>query len=109
MIDIVPLVHQARQTNRLVLDVMIVGTRNGLSPAVVFVQIVQFHIQDGRLHFVQTAVASLVGRHVFLRKPVVGNAADDLCQFLIVGGHSTTITQGSEVLARIETMTSCIT
>jgi len=47
--------------------------------------------------------------NIFLMTAIIAQGSDDLSQLSIVGGDSTSVTQGTKVLARIETMTSGIT
>ena len=105
MIDVVTVVHEFGQTDPVVLDMMIIGTRYVLSSLVLCIEVVQLHVKDSCLNVIQSTVTSLVSGHILLGETIIGDGTDGLRQRLIVGGHSTTITQSSEVLARIETVT----
>ena len=105
MIDVVTVVHEFGQTDPVVLDIIIVCTRDVLSSLVLGLEVVQLHVEDSSLNIIQSTVTSLVSGHVLLGEAIVGDGTDGLCQRLIVGGHCTTITQSTEVLAWIETVT----
>ena len=62
----------------------------------------EFYVQHGGLNLVQTAVATLVFKNVFLFRSVVGEGAYGVGKFLVVGSHGTAVAKGSEVFSRVE-------
>ena len=108
VIDICACLHQAGHVYRLMLNMGIIGMCNSLPSVIIFIQITEFHIEHSCLHFIQTAVSSLVGSYIFFLKTIVGDGTDDLCQLFIISGHRSSITQSTEVLARIKAVTSNI-
>ena len=73
------------------------------SPLLVpLIEITKFHIQYGRLQAVQTAVVSDLGVSVSFDLRVVPQHADLVREVGVVGRDTATVTEGTEILRRIE-------
>ena len=68
----------------------------------------QFYREDSGLDLVDARVAAKVIKDVFLCGTVVAEGLDGLGEFIVVGGHSASITHRTKILARIERMTCSI-
>ena len=69
---------------------------------VVGVEVAELDGEDGRLDFVEAAVATAVLEYIFAGRAVVGEGADGAGEVGIVGGHGAAVAQGAEVLAGVE-------
>ena len=68
----------------------------------------QFYGEDSGLDVVDARVAAKIIEDIFLCGTVVAEGLDGLGEFIVVGGHSASITQRTKILARIERMASSI-
>ena len=68
----------------------------------------QFYGEDGGLDVVDARVAAKVIEDVFLCGTVVAEGLDGFGEFIVVGGHSASITQRTKIFARIERMACSI-
>ena len=71
---------------------------------IVGIEVFQLHAQHSSLQLVETAVATAIVEDVFARRAVVGYRTEKRCKCLVVGGDGSSIAEGSEALAWIETV-----
>ena len=93
VVDVLCIVQQPGHADERMVQVLVIVVGYLLTMAVVIVQMAQLHIENGRLDFVQAAVAALVFEDLFTRRTVIGNGSYAVGQLLVVGGDGSGIAQ----------------
>ena len=93
-----------KQSHEVVAYFSFIKGSNVLATLVGCIEMLQFYGEDGGLDLVDARIAAKVIEDVFLCGTVVAEGLYGLGEFIVVGGHSTSIAQRTKVLARIERM-----
>ena len=67
----------------------------------------EFCQEDGGLDFVHAAVATQVVEDVMTSGAVIAHSTDDLGQFVVISGHSTSIAKRTQIFRGVEAMAGC--
>ncbi len=88
---------------------VIIVVCNNLTLCIVLYKVLQFHIKNGCLNLIETAVATCILEDILALATIVSESTNGCCQHRIIGSNSTTITKSTKVLAWVERVTCSIT
>src|SRR5574344_1729839 len=108
IIALLLLMRYLGQTDKRIADLCDITSGNLFSSVILRIQIVEFHTEYSCLQFIHPAIFSNVIKYIFLRTAIISQCPDYLCQFLVIRGHRTGITQCTQVLAWIKTVSCSI-
>ena len=97
---------ESRQAEERILHLINIYMRKSLAAVVIFIEIAELYVEHGSLELVDARIAAAVIVYVFLMAAIVTEGSDDGGEFVVIGGHSPGITQGAQIFARIERVTS---
>src|SRR5205807_7288024 len=81
---------------------------NRFAPGVPLLQMAKLHAQDRRLQGVEAAVEALCLVDVLHLGPIVTKDPNAIRDFWVVRGNGAAVTEGTEILARVEAPSDCV-
>ena len=93
-----------RHGDQLVVHIIYIFQGYASPSLVVGIEMGELYTENSRLNLVETRISAAIVEDVFARRAVVGYRTEKRCKCLVVGGDGSSIAEGSEVLAWIETV-----